>query len=1003
MNLNDYPEELKVEEQKSLDKLITKMDKVIVSLDDNMKQYVQEAKNADISVNPDLYLSKIMAQQGIKNTNENRKKFLRARDELYTARLLLHYKDEVGEGTQEIKVGLHSCIYRSDHLVASWTQPLCRHYLLDNPSAEYESIVKDKNGEESHTHYKLLAKSQVKLRFTRVIKAMNMFPGIFDDQELKMMKGNHFFSDTFLERMIDNFDPDKYDPDTAATIISDEFLQELLERRSNPEFKNIVFSIQEKQGEIIQAPYRRDMIVQGCAGSGKSMIMMHRLPILLYDNPNSLMRTELYIITPSQMYVQMAENMRYQLEISDIQIGTVGQYYDYCISKYPGHREGEYGRISYSSKTSREDEKYVYSERCIEDIKAYFEELVAKIQVPMEEAYAELKLKKGNQKSEKTYSQIINNRLLVLQPVIDANNDVLKRYFSLIYSTIEAFRALKNAVYYRKDGILREMSKMISSQKERIETAQKEITKLDPQQNAIAIRTRESVIEAANKRIEELQEQQKLVYADISYFDSLNEINDKIDVVLEPFSEIKEEYSENPLQLIYKSIENIGNLVGGYFMVSWYLSRLEDKYTEYLTGYNNEENQLQQKINLLQKMRDQYLKYDYICKINDEKEALSSASANVIKDAYTHIMSKIGIEPDKKGNLKALRCSPYIYLQAIYLFQGAPTGKKESLLAVDEAQGIAPEELRLMKNLNGNNVIFNLYGDIYQHVEDTKGVESWDEFRGIINFDLHEMQENYRNASQITEYCKRVFGIDMKAINTPGKGVHELHGEEAFNKEMINQLLDDQKVGLAAIIVGSDAEARYLLGTFSTYKDKFHDMTDEDFSIHHTRWNIINIDDAKGLEFSSVIVLAGRMTRNQKYIAFTRALDDLYVYSDLIDITGYEEKPEAPVEEKDDGSGDSTSPEDHNPEYTGPEKKKKSNSKKPKSSHNDSEVRKFFEGNGLEVMDLRDEGGKLWVVGEKEAIRDIVNLAINKFTISGKYASSKEINNKKGWYTKTDK
>ena len=40
------------------------------------------------------------------------------------------------------------------------------------------------------------------------------------------------------------------------------------------------------------------MIVQGCAGSGKSMIMLHRLPIILYDNPKSLNRSNLYIITP---------------------------------------------------------------------------------------------------------------------------------------------------------------------------------------------------------------------------------------------------------------------------------------------------------------------------------------------------------------------------------------------------------------------------------------------------------------------------------------------------------------------------------------------------------------------------------------------------------------------------------------------------------------------------------------------------------------------------------
>ncbi len=68
--------------------------------------------------------------------------------------------------------------------------------------------------------------------------------------------------------------------------------------------------------------------------------------------------------------------------------------------------------------------------------------------------------------------------------------------------------------------------------------------------------------------------------------------------------------------------------------------------------------------------------------------------------------------------------------------------------------------------------------------------------------------------------------------------------------------------------------------------------------------------------------------------------------------------------------------------------------------HSDSKVRKFFEERGLEVIDNRDEGGRLWVIGEKEVIRDDVAAVISEFKISGKYA---EIFGKKGWCTKTDK
>ena len=66
MNINEHAEELKKEEQKVLDILITKMDKVIRNLDQRMQGYVEEARNTDISINPDSYLAKVLAQQGLK-------------------------------------------------------------------------------------------------------------------------------------------------------------------------------------------------------------------------------------------------------------------------------------------------------------------------------------------------------------------------------------------------------------------------------------------------------------------------------------------------------------------------------------------------------------------------------------------------------------------------------------------------------------------------------------------------------------------------------------------------------------------------------------------------------------------------------------------------------------------------------------------------------------------------------------------------------------------------
>lgn len=1009
MNFNDYSGEMKQEEQLVLNKLISKMDRVLEELDRQMKKFVQEAKNSDIAVNPDLYISRLLAEQGKRDTEENRKKYLKARDELYDTRLLLRYEDEEESGIEEVKVGLHACMHGGERFVTSWKMPVCRHYILDSASAEYESLVKDSFGRVYRTHYSLLVKNQVKLRFTHVTSVMNMFPGVFSDEDMERLKGKGFFSDAFLDEMIKQFDPDQYDPDSAAKIISDEFLQELLERRSTPEFKNIVFSIQKKQGEIIQAPYQSNMIVQGCAGSGKSMIMLHRLPILLYDHPDSFSKTNLYVITPSQMYIQLAENMRHQLEISDIGMGTIEDYYDQCIGKYPGHNAREYGRINWGSKLSAEYEEYIYSAKCVEDIVEYFDGIWNSRSVSLEKAYAVLNNSQtDNRREGRTYAQKISNRLLQLQDVLAKNRDILKKYFDSIRDTLHAFQAMCTVLENRETEILRDIAKQISWYENDIATAEKELTKLDPEKNAVAIQNRKNIITAHQERIEDLRHDRDLVASDTEYFLSLLEVEEKIEAVIAPFLNLKNEMTQNTPEAVYDVISKAGQLIGGYHMLAWELSRIEDKYEGYVTPISKSTDSLKEYSAKLQDVRDLYLDFGYYRQISDERDALSNASSNAVMKAYEMVMGKIGIERTEKGNLRALKCSPYIYLQILYQFQGAPSGGKESLLAIDEAQGVAPEEIRLLKNINDGSVAFNMYGDIYQHIEGTKGIDSWNEFREILDFDEYEMQENYRNASQITDYCNRKFGMKMVAINTPGKGVHEIRSDAEFQSEMSSQLLGAQRAGLAAILVSNDAEARYLLDRFSYYEQKLHDMTDEDFSIHHTRWNIINIDDAKGLEFSAVIAISGRMSRNQKYIAYTRALDDLYVYDGLLDTTGFEKKPVKSKEnirsEQEVGTETAAS--------TMPSGKMNDVNQAPQSkhtvvklvkSHADSEVKRFFEGRGLEVVDKRSEGGRLWVIGDKTAIRDDVNEAISKFKISGKYALSKEIKNRNGWCTKTDK
>lgn len=988
MNLNEHAKELKKEEQRILDELIGRINNVIGKLDHQMQKYIEEAKNIDISINPDTYLSQLLIKQGLNDTKENRNKILQARDELYDTRILVHYKNAEEEGMEEIKLGLHSYGYRGNRFVMSWYMPLGRQFVL-NDATEFVW-----HGDDYDTQYKLLVKNQVKLRFTRVVSALNLIPGAFDDVLMNKIKGTGFFSESFLDKMIEMFNPDEYDPNATAKIISDEFLQELLERRSTPEFKNIVFSIQKKQGEIIQAPYNRNMIVQGCAGSGKSMIMLHRLPIILYDNPKSLNRSNLYIITPSQMYIEMAENMRYQLEISDIKMGTIEQYYDYCIQKYAGHKAGEYGKIKYHIKLTSEKENYIYSKACIEDIHSFLDKNCKMDMSFLDQASQTLSVQLNLADSREDYMYQIRSRMLNCQKVIDANNAILAHYYEKIRSTLEVLYMLSTTLRHRKDNTIRSINKNISKEKDIIIGVQKEIGKLDVVTNQQAIENRKLKILESNDKIEVLKAVLNSVYEDDGYFKSLMDIGKKLQEALHIFENMKKDFSQNDDDIINEALNNIGKIIDAYFKISWDLSKVEDKYSEYQETIAELLNKAQKCVSILQNENEKYLEYSYFIEIKNKCDLLMQMNESIVNNAYAFIMNKIGIKENDNGKIQALSCSPYLYLQILYQFQGVPNNVFESFLAIDEAQGIAPEEIRLLYNINAGKTVFNMFGDVYQHIEGKKGIDSWSEFADVLTYDMYEMQENYRNASQITDFCNRQFDMKMSAINTPGKGVHEISSDEEFYSEMISQLVDTQRTGLAAILVGNDMEARYILNRFGAYENKFHDMTIEEFSLHRTRWNIINIDYAKGLEFSTVIVLSGRMSKNEKYIAYTRALDELFVYSDVINVTGIEHKSK------------STNSNKKKKSVVSNENNRRAQGKhipETKNSRENSAVRDFFKNSRFEVIDNRNNGGRLWIIGEKADIRETVNSAITKFGISGKYASSKETNYRNGWYTKTNK
>ena len=139
----------------------------------------------------------------------------------------------------------------------------------------------------------------------------------------------------------------------------------------------------------------------------------------------------------------------------------------------------------------------------------------------------------------------------------------------------------------------------------------------------------------------------------------------------------------------------------------------------------------------------------------------------------------------------------------------------------------------------------------------------------------------------------------MTAINLSGSGVHEIKGESEFRETVENVFQKPLKPGLSGILVANRGEAKAFLKEYEK-SNKLNDMTGDVANLDNRKWNVLTISQAKGLEFNTVFALSGRMSKNERYIAYTRALDELYVYDDELQLPGDIQGDEEPLLNVDD-------------------------------------------------------------------------------------------------------
>ena len=197
---------------------------------------------------------------------------------------------------------------------------------------------------------------------------------------------------------------------------------------------------------------------------------------------------------------------------------------------------------------------------------------------------------------------------------------------------------------------------------------------------------------------------------------------------------------------------------------------------------------------------------------------------------------------------------------------------EEKLICIDEGQDASYNEyLLIMRQNRKNRCYYNVYGDLNQRIKHGRGMRDWDQLNTKMIGHLYYLNENYRNTNQITKYCNDVFGYNMTLTGVDGDLVKYITFENVLQEI---QLIADKNERVVILMPRS-------MGKIRVTQNK---ALDEEFRKNSisARYGekhiaVMFVDEAKGIEFDRVYVLDSLMEKNEKYIAYTRALNNLII------------------------------------------------------------------------------------------------------------------------------
>ena len=640
----------------------------------------------------------------IENRKEKIETFRPFFDEPYFARMDL--VDNV-EGYNSYYIGKKGDVKLE---IVDWRAPIARRYYQKSCSSfkinEYE--------------YKTILRRAIRTKNGKVVDFKNEYLSLKD----------YLSSEEIADRDEEN--------------VLDPYLREIIRsRKEETAVRDIIQTIQEKQYDIITRPEKDNFILQGCAGSGKTMVMLHRLSYLMYNN-EAIKPRDVLVITPSNSFNAFIDELAEILELERVKTITA---YEYFLQVLKNEKIDITDKIDLSQQEPVAYLQYLYSPKFIADVQKKLHKIYNDLYglfTAKECAEYISNILKTSRKQLRVYEDIKNASMRVRRAVL---GEIKERKEGGLYYT-RPFREWMNCVldvedflggtlqsenakspdyFYRQMSSFYKSAAFISRNSERI--VEESVAALN------------GLIVDLEKEISDLMRfKQKIGGVDVYTY--ADRIERRAQIVKEAKS-------------VSDKIMRMGDGMVAFAEFYGYL-RGEKAFCEIGAG--------QGFIDIV--------RYFYRETVKKYKQSYGMQSPKMYRsDAYA--LCAICSEITQK-------------LSPVY-----------SYVFVDEAQDISSCEYDLLRKIN-KKASFNVFGDIAQNVTSWRGVKSWTET--FPSFEVFTLDQNYRNTNQVVQFVAERLGVDMQPIGFDGPDVTHIstRGIHAFFKD---------KKGLKAIICSAETKA----------------------------------------------------------------------------------------------------------------------------------------------------------------------------------------------------